>query len=317
MNKRLLKILVAIFSLLLIWTMPAHAENAGPFKISNLEISVMPEYDTSDVLVLYAINYVNTSGQPFNGEMRFPVPKGTTNNIVKETSTTNESHLAVRVEDKGDYAEFVWKPAQPIQPNANYPVHLEYYYNPLPGTGNKSFDYQFRATLPVDQAKVNVYQPLKASNFKMEPTGQLLGQDNQGFQIYGLNSSNLKSEDKVNLKISYTKDDPNPSVQKPSAAAGTTGQPGQAGSGQFSSAAVMIPMAAIVVIIVIIAVKALGNREEQRVVSRRGKSPKNQGKQVNSKLAKEKRKLREMLLEGELSEETYHELLADLEEEYS
>jgi len=313
MNKRFIKMLAAVFSLVLIWTMPAYAEKSNPLKISTTEISVMPEYDTQDVLALYSINFVNHSDQPYSGEIRFPVPRGTTNNIVKETSTNNDNHLAATVEDKGDYAEFVWKPTQPIQPNGNYPIHLEYYYNPLPGTGNKAFAYQFRATLPVEQAKINVYQPLKASNFKIEPAGQLLGQDTQGFQVYGLNSANLKAGDKVDLKISYTKDDPSPSIQKPTGAAG---QPGQSGGGQLSSAAVIVPLAALVIIIVIIAVKALGNREDNGGVSRPVKNRNGQKKTVNSKLAKEKKRLREMLLEGEISEETYHELVMEMEEDY-
>lgn len=317
MNKNVIKVLAILLCLVLAYTTPVYAESSNSLKISTLDVSVMPEYDTSDVLVLYSINYVNTSGQAYNGEVRFPVPKGTTNNIVKETATTNDNHLAVRVEDKGDYAEFVWRPSQPIQPNASYPIHLEYYYNPLPGSGNKAFAYQFRAGLPVDQANINVFQPLKATNFKMEPVGRLLGQDNQGFQVYGLNSTNLKTGDKVDLKVTYTKEDPNPSIQKP-VSSGATGQPAQAGGSQMSSAAVLIPTIALVVIIIIIIVKVFGNRDvERETVSHRVKTQSNQKETRDSKLAKEKRKLRQKLLNGEISEETYHELLMEIEEDYS
>ncbi|MDA8235292.1 MAG: hypothetical protein M0Z31_10920, partial [Clostridia bacterium] len=308
MNKNIIKVLAMLLYLVLVYTTPVYAESSNPFKISTLDISVMPEYDTSDVLVLYSINYVNTSSQPYNGEVRFQVPKGMTNNIVKETSTTNDNHLVVRVEEKADYAEFVWKPSQPIQSNASYPIHLEYYYNPLPGSGNKAFTYQFRATMPVDQAKINVFQPLKATDFKMEPVGRLLGQDNQGFQVYGLNSANLKNGDKVDLKVTYTKDDPNPSVQKPGSS-GATGQPAQTGRSQLSSSVIIIPTVALVVIIVIIVVKAFSNREmERETANRRVKSQNNREESRESKLAKEKRKLRQKLLNGEISEGTYHEL---------
>ncbi|MDA8210308.1 MAG: hypothetical protein M0021_00270 [Clostridia bacterium] len=316
MNKKVIKVLAILLGLVLAYTTPVYAENSGPFKISTLDISVMPEYDTSEVLILYSINYVNTSGQPYNGEVRFPAPKGTTSNIVKETATTNDNHLAVRVEDKGDYAEFFWKPSQAIQPNASYPIHLEYYYNPLPGSGNKAFTYQFRATLPVDQARINVYQPLKATNFKMEPVGQLLGQDNQGFQVYGLNSANLKNGDRVDLKIAYTKEDPNPSIQKPGVS-GLTGQSGQASGGQFSSAVIIIPLVVLGVIIAIIVVKTFGNREMAREAVNRRVVQNNREETRDSKLAKEKRKLRQKLLNGEISEETYHELLMEIEEDYN
>ncbi len=356
MRKRFPKVLAAVLSLLLILATPVYAEKASPVKISNLEINVMPEYDTTDVLVLCTINFMNTTSQPYTGEIRFPVPKSTTNNIVKETNNPNDAHLAVRVEDKGDYAEFVWKPSQSIQPNGSYPIHLEFYYNPLPGTGNKVFAYQFRAAQPVDQAKVFVLQPLKASNFKMEPAGQLLGQDSHGFQVYGLNSTSLKTGDKIDLKVSYTKDDPSPSVQKPS---GATGQPaaGQAGENQLSSATIIIPMVVFFLFIVIIAVRASRNRDnEEAAVSPRASNQKSRGannkpagssrQNADSRLAngggrpeagsrraagsirkatgggkpaytdrqvQEKRQLRQMLLDGEISEETYLELVAEIE----
>lgn len=304
---------IFILIFLLVLTAPAFGASTLPLKISTLDANVMPEYDTSDVLAVYSVTFVNTSGQPYTDEIRFPVPKNTTNNVVKETSTSNDIHLEVKVEDKGDYAELVWKPSQPIQLNAAYPIHLEYYYNPLSGTGNKSFTYQLRAIMPVDQAKVYVYQPLKAKNFKMEPAGQLAGQDNQGFQVYSVNYSKLNSGDKVDLKISYTKDDPNPSIQKPG------GSPGPAGNdGKLSNTAV-IAITIFFAAVVILAIKLFsgnsgtqkGRNHSSKAVSY--KTPKHKGGQF----LEERKKLRQMLLNGKISEETYHKLVKELEEENS
>ena len=317
MNKSLIRTLALVLCLTLLGAPPAWAKKDNPLKISNMEISVMPEYDTQDVLVLYTVNYVNTSNQVYNGEIRFPVSKGSTNNIVIETATVNDNHLQVKVEDKGDFAEFVWQPTQPIQPNASYPIHLEYYYNPLPGTGNKAFTYGLRTIMLVEQAKINVLQPQRASNFKMEPSGQLLGQNNQGFQVYGLNYFGLKPGEKKEFKVSYTKDDPNPSVQA-SAATQAGGQSGPEGESQLTSIAVVVPLIALVAIIGIIAVKAADNREQISPVAKR-REQKQRGREApdNKNLLKDKKKLRQMLLNGEISEDTYHELLAEIEEEYS
>ncbi len=316
MKKNLL-LFTAFLFIMLLQAAPVWAEKDSPVKISNLEVSVMPEYDTADVLVLNTINFINTTDQPFSGEIRFPVPKRTTNNIVKETATNNDNHLAVRVEDRGDYSEFVWQPTQSIQPNVAYPVHLEFYYNPLPGTGNKEFTYFYKNSMNTDSMKINLQQPLTAQNFKMEPVGQLLGQDNAGFKVYGFNFTGLKPGDKKDIKISYTKNDPNPSMQKPAANSGQTGA-GASGGGGMSTAAIAIPLVALVFLGVIIAVKATGSRETHRYNGRKRETKgKDSGKPFNSKLAKEKKRLRQMLLNGEISEETYHELLMDIEEEYS
>lgn len=323
MNRKRILVLLAVLCLLLNMAAPVYAENSSPLKISKMGVQVMPEYDASDVLVLYSLTFQNDSAQPYSGEIRFPVPKGTSSNIVTENVNNNDQHVNVRVEDKGDTAEFVWKPLQPIQPKGSYQIHLEYYYNPLPGTGSKSFTYKFLANMPVDQPQVHVYQPLKATDFKMEPVGQALGTDSKGFQVYGINSSSLKPGDKIEFKVSYTKNDPKPSVDPPSASQGAAGGAGQtppSSKSQLSSAAILVPLAAIVIGIIVIAVRAYGNRETEtdnrpvRKSSQKSKQIKNPGE---SKFAQEKRKLREMLLNGDLSEDMYRELLADLEREYS
>lgn len=319
-NKAVL--ILTVFLLVFGLVTQASAEGGVPLKISKLGISVMPEYDTQDVLVLYSLTYQNESSQPFSGEIRFPVPKGTTSNIVTEKINNSDNHVNVRVEEKGDSAEFVWKPLQPIQPKANYEIHLEYYYNPLPGTGNKAFTYKFQANMPVGQPQIHIYQPLKASDFKMEPVGQLLGTDDKGFKVYGVSSASLKPGDKIEFKVSYTKDDPGPSVAPPSAASGDAGGAAQStpsSKNQLSSAAVLVPLAALVIGVAIIAVKALSRSQSKdtRDVRRSSQPSRQRDKNNNSEFAQEKKKLRQQLLNGNISEEMYHDLLIELEQEYS
>lgn len=314
--KRTGLMIITIICLLLNLTYPVFAENSTPYKATNMDVMIMPEYDTTDVLVVYSLDFTNNSSQPYTGEIRFPVPKGTTSNIVTEANG-GDSHLAVKVEDKGNYSEFVWKPSQPVQPNGNYKIHLEYYYNPLPGTGSKSFEYQFNATVPVDRSKIYVYQPLKASDFKMEPMGQAMGTDKQGFQIYGLDSSSMAIGQTLSLKISYTKNDPAPSVQPQTSAGGTqSGEP--SGKSQLSSAAILVPLVAIVFGIIFITVRALKRSDsEEEVLEKRTSRTKSSKNSPKGAFTQEKKKIRQMLLNGDIGEETYHELLAELEREYS
>lgn len=318
MNKKTSLITILALCLMLVSVIPAYAENSSSYKISTLETSIMPEYDTSDVLVLNAITFNNNTDQPYSGEIKFPVPKGTSSNIVTETTNSTDNHVTVKVEDKGDYAEFVWKPSQPIQAKGTYQVHLEYYYNSLPGTGAKTFAYQFNATVPVDQHKIYAYQPLKATDFKMEPVGQSLGTDQKGFQIYGLNSSNLKIGDKVDMKISYTKNDPSPSVDPPSAAGGTAAPAGQNSESPLNNAAVLVPLLAIIVGIAVIVAKAYNSRQKSVGTSivRQKQGGNRRQAPANSKFLEEKRRIRQMLLDGEIGEDTYHEILEELEKEY-
>lgn len=324
------RVLVQFMCLTLLLAGPAYAEMGTNIK-TTVDISIMPEYDTSDVLVLNTITFINSSGQAYSGEMRFPVPKGTTNNIVKETNSTNDSHLTVRVEDKGDHAEFVWQPSQPIQPNATYPIHLEYYYNPIPGTGNKSFDFIFQPSYTVDRANVQIYQPLKSTNLVTVPPTQSLGADNQGFQLYGTNFTGVKPNQNISLKISYNKTDANPSVQ-PQTQQDGGGADQLATKGQFGSMAVLVPLAVLAIFGLIVLKKAMDKGEIEELDSaddeeeitvkpteKKKTSIKSTGKKQDfgsTKLMQEKKRLRNMLMNGEIGEATYHELLAELEEEY-
>lgn len=300
---------------------PGYAEESSPLQIFSVAAHVMPEYDTQDVLVIYAINYTNKSSSDYNGEVRFAVPKGATNNIVLENnqgSTGNNSHIPVKVEDKGEYAEIVWNPTKPIKANESYPVHLEYYYNPLPGTGKKEFSYRLSPTSDIGQIQVNVYQPLKATDFKMEPVGKFVKKDSEGFNIYSIDPTSLRKGQNLEVKISYTKNDPEPSLKPKSA----TQESGSKEKGSLSSAAILLPMVGMLALIILIAVKAFKTPSVDETPTRRSKKTKqaNQAQlpaaKTESNYAQEKRKLRQKLLDGEISEETYREILADLEQDY-
>lgn len=301
---------------------PGYAEANPPLQITSVIAQVMPEYDTQDVLVIYAINYSNQSGKDYNGEVRFDVPKGTTNNIVLENSpgsTGNESHIPIKVEDKGEYAELVWTPTQSIKANESYSIHLEYYFNPLPGVGKKEFTYRLIPSADIGQVQVNVYQPLKATEFQMEPAGKLVKKDSEGFNIYNLNPASLKKGQNFGVKISYTKTDPEPSLKPPSA---TQQASGSTESGSLSSMAVMLPMVGMLGLVILIGIKSFKPRSVDETPIRRHQKSiqsnpvKTPSDKPESSFSQEKRKLRQKLLDGEINEETYREILADIEQDY-
>lgn len=302
---------------------PGYAEANPPLQITSVIAQVMPEYDTQDVLVIYAINYSNQSGKDYNGEVRFAVPKGTSNNIVLENtsgSKGNDSHIPVKVEDKGEYAELVWNPTQSIKANESYPIHLEYYFNPLPGTGKKEFTYRLFPSADIGQVQVNVYQPLKATEFQMEPVGNLVKKDSEGFNIYSLNPASLKKGQNFDVKISYTKTDSEPSLKPPSATQQAAS--GSTESGSLSSMAVMLPMVGMLGLVILIGIKSFRTRSVDETPTRRPqKSIQSNPVQIplakqESSFAQEKRKLRQKLLDGEINEEMYREILAEIEQDY-
>lgn len=308
------KILGLVLLITMLGVFPVYAAES-PLTMTSAEINVMPEYDTEDVLVIFALNYVNNSAQPYSGEIRFSVPKDIKSNIVTENMHTSEDHLNVRVENKGEFSELVWTPTKPIEPKAAYPIHLEYYNNPLPGTGSKSFVYQFNAPIEVQKANVIVLQPLKATDFKIEPAANLMGKSNEGFNIYGFERSGLKPGDQIKFAVSYKKDDPNPSVKPPGQNQGSQGQPGQSESSQLATTTVIIPLVFLAAFIIFLVFRSKGQKGpsvRESVVPEMRRERSTPG---NSKVSQEKQKIREMLLNGDISEDTYLMLVRDIEGE--
>lgn len=314
--------LIVIVCTLFFLVPSGYAEANPSLQISSVAAHVMPEYDTSDVLVIYAINYVNNSPSDYTGEVRFAVPKGISNSIVIEDTpeNTGNTHLSVKEEDKGEYAELVWTPTKPIKAKEGYPIHLEYYFNPLPGTGQKEFTYRLTPSSDIEQVQVNVYQPLKATDFKMVPEGKWVKKDSEGFNIYSLNPSSLKKGLNYDVKISYSKTDPEPSAKPKSATQETVNGGNEKGS--LSSMAVMLPMVGMLALVILIAIKSFNTRNVDEAPTRRtkksiqGNSAQKPSGKTESSFAQEKRKLRQKLLDGEINEETYREILADIEQDY-
>lgn len=328
MKKRFLALLMALALVLL--TVPlSPASASGDMTMKDFSISVWPEYDDPRVLVIYQGTFVNTTGTdlPQNTVVKFNIPKGAEIGMACElVDGGGHSCQPYKTDDKGDYVQLSWKTTKLLKAGVEYPVFLEFYYNPFKGaTTDKKFDYKFIPTYTIQKLDLALKQPLKATDFKIDPAPASAGQDNEKFtnHYYTWNNLTVNDKDKVTLKISYTKTDPNPSVKK------TVGQQQLASQEQGSSLgtnawtqpSVIVPVVLFVIILVAFVIYALNNsnrRNSERIhrIKNQAKSrTSGQGTGANPKVAKEKKRLRQMLLNGEISEETYHELLMDMEED--
>lgn len=345
MQKFKLKLGVLTFLVLfsLVFGSKAALAETSNVEIIQVEIQVMPEYDTPDILLIYHPEFKNTSDQPYAGELVWNVPKGSKNHIVVDRGQgQGDSHVQISVKPGDKMDQLVWKLTTPIPPGETRLAQIEYYYNNLQGNPDKTFAYDFISEYPVTQANVVVFRPLKASNFILTPDYGQPQPTGDGFSIYSKQFSNLKLGDKVELKGSYTKSDPNPSVAPPSQQQGglPAGQTPQ--SKRTSAAVVMLFLAAFVAVIGLIIYKAMNSEhsstdqyydddfvvdnnvdvdvDDAALLNKKTKKTRNSSSKKQdpkSKFQADKKKLRDALLSSRISEETYHQLLAELEEENS
>ncbi|MCO5388805.1 MAG: hypothetical protein NHB14_26905 [Desulfosporosinus sp.] len=153
----------------------------------------------------------------------------------------------------------------------------------------------------------------------------------EGFSIYKKEFKDLKPGSNAQIKVSYTKSDPNPSVAPLSEQKVQSDLSTQSPQSKRTSAAVVLVfLAAFVGVLGLIIYKAMSRKpipihrnskqeyeHEEFITDEEFRELQNSNNKQPShkKLKTEKRKLREALLSGRISEETYHQLLAELNEE--
>jgi hypothetical protein len=102
---------------------------------------------------------------------------------------------------------------------------VEYYDDIITGTVDKKISFDFRWLYPITDLTVVVQQPLKASNFAVNPAGK---QSIEGqFSVNNFNFSNPDINQPLHFDVTYTKTDPNPSLGNSPASSSskiTTGQ---------------------------------------------------------------------------------------------
>ena len=323
-------ILMILLSLV-ISTKPAFAETPK-LEIIKMDIKVMPEYDTPDILVIYSFELKNTSDQPYLGEFVWNLPKGSKKyTVVDRSNGDNYVEPTVKHGDKND--QIAWKFTTPLQPGETKPVQIEYYYNNLQGNPDKTFVYEYIPEYPVTKVEVEVLQPKKASNMVVTPEFGQAQPGSDGFITYKKEISNVKPGANVEIKAGYTKSDPNPSVAPLSQQQGQDGQSnGQPPQNKSTSAAiVLLFIAAFVGVIGFIIYKAMNSKyiptdldseesyEAEGVIIPKSKMNKQQNaskeRSPNSKLQADKKKLRDALISCRITEDTYDQLLAELNEE--
>ncbi|MCL4460010.1 MAG: zinc ribbon domain-containing protein [Chloroflexi bacterium] len=203
---RLVFLLVALLVSLLSLQMPmARAEGPTSLRLKELRVSIWPEYDDPRVLVIYSGRLADAA---LPAKVAFLVPNGaeigSTCAVTSNGEHRPQPHSLIQ---KGDFLELGYDLPLPD-------FHFEYYYNPLEGSPNKTMQYTFSPPYSIESLVIEVQQPLKATNFVISPVSSKSFVDKQGFKYYQYDFSNIVPGQLLSFKMTYTKTDLQPSVQK-------------------------------------------------------------------------------------------------------
>lgn len=232
-----------IFLLLILFGFPIATPRSvsaqETIRIADLYISVWPEYDQPGVLVQYQGKVVETAESPLPREIAFLIPSG-----VGVTA-------ACAVKSDGTHTSETWKEADADDgfTRVNYKLtepqfHVEFYYNPLVGTTEKTMEFTYKAAVPADTLSLDIQHPLRATNFGLTPSETESHKDKEGFTYHTYNLKQIEVGQTVSTKVAYTKTDPSPSV---------SGQKSQSTTGQTPSVEGINPNLVVVLVVVVAA----------------------------------------------------------------
>jgi hypothetical protein len=180
---------------------------AADLVMARLRLSIWPEYDDPRVLIM--LRGEMAPRQAFPTSITLPIPKGAEIIGAGMISEQNELLLHPHQVLPGDTQDSL---------QLNLPVprfFVEFYYNPFTTSGpEKRFVYPAPTTYPIEVFDVDIQQPLKASNFALDPSPTEHLTDNQGFTYHQFISRDIGKGQSYTFTISYTKTVPTPSVPK-------------------------------------------------------------------------------------------------------
>ncbi|GAB6171473.1 hypothetical protein JCM15765_09510 [Paradesulfitobacterium aromaticivorans] len=329
MIKSLIKIksvsIILVLTLLLPIVSPSSvlAETSG-LKAVDFNVMVKPEYDDPRTLVIYEGNFINSGTEIIkkNTPISFIIPKDATVGMACELNAQGGHECQpYTTKDLGDNkVQLSWNITKDLQPNQKYPIFLEFYYDNKAVAPNKTFDYTFTPTYNLDSLNLTVTAPKASSSFAISPSAPTTQRDQEGLNNYLYNFTNKVSGDAVTLKVSYTKNDNKPTFDKPQTG-NTDSSTGSKSTSPLNNPALLVGMLIFIGLLGVLLVYGL-KKPGKPPVPPKGKSDKNlsnsKGTNTNknkNSIATQKKKIRQMLLDGKINEETYKELLQDLKEE--
>ena len=232
----------------------AYAQSTpNPQHLASLDISVWPEYDQPLVLVQYDGQFAATDKLPENVSLL--IPTGAQLNATAYIATDG-SYINTDPPQTQDAGGGFTSVTMSV-PTSKF--HLEYYYNPLQGAPVKTMEFVYKAAQAADNVTLEIQRPLKATQLTTDPVAPRQRTDSHQFTYYVFTYPTLSAGQVEQIKVSYTKSDPNPSsAYLPTPAAAAAPAANTAANTAAPSATTSFPLAPAGLLVGALALVALG-----------------------------------------------------------
>lgn len=146
----------------LLFVFPSLVTAQTSLTLSKLEVQLWPEYDQPSMLVIYDFNVAPDTKLPASAT--FHIPLGA--NLIAVASMQNNQLVNIPV--VGPSVEGEWQ-SFTVTMEEMTPYHFEY-YEPLTFNGNqRTFNYLWDGSYPVNEFSIRVLQTIDATSFVTDP----------------------------------------------------------------------------------------------------------------------------------------------------
>jgi hypothetical protein len=195
-SRKWLCFLIALMTLALPFGVRAQV---GP-RLSGLEVDLWPEYDRSEMLVIYKAALSPEVPLPAELSFRIPTAAGEPNAVAERQVDGALFSLAYEREVQGEWAVVRFTATMPE-------IQLEYYDPSLEKDGpQRQFEYVWPGDYPVDTLVVQVQQPAGAEGLEISPDLGDGVQAQDGLVYYTAQVGSFALGENFRLTLAYLKD---------------------------------------------------------------------------------------------------------------
>ena len=178
------------------------ASAQGEVQLSSVEVDLWPEYDRPSVLVIYRITLPSTTTLPVDLSFRIPAAAGEPSAVAVRQTAEGESSLFTIPHERqvvGDWGVISLTATNPE-------LQLEYYDPGLVKQGDaRQFEYRWPGDYAVNMLKIQVQQPLGASDMSISPASGQGVSGGDGLVYYNKEVGALTAAQTFSLTINYKK----------------------------------------------------------------------------------------------------------------
>jgi hypothetical protein len=197
----MMKRIVLLLLFVLVVAAPSLVASDGP-TIENLDISLWPEYDRSELLVIYRGQLAPDTVLPAPVEFRIPARVGQPTAVAYVGSDALRMTQEHTTRQDGEWLVVAFELQE-------LGFQLEY-YDPIAvdADGNRAFTFNFEADYPITTFTLEAQVPPTAQAYTLEPAADSVVQEGDGLTYHLINAGGLEQGTERTWTFSYQKADP-------------------------------------------------------------------------------------------------------------